>query len=123
LEVERLSRHHAEDGRKWIVELHISLGNSAETRNPPPYEGLVRIRGFFEVHADYPNDPRRLIEITGASILYGAAREMLANMTARSSNGIVSLPSVAFHWEPDKKSATKKRAAPKKRKKTVKKSR
>jgi hypothetical protein len=37
-----------------------------------------------------------LIRVTGASMLYGACREMLANLTARSTHGMSTLPSVSF---------------------------
>jgi hypothetical protein len=37
-----------------------------------------------------------LIRVTATSILYGACREMIANFTARSLHGILSLPSISF---------------------------
>ena len=58
---------------------------------------MLRIAGYFVVHEKYPTlKIKDLIEVTGASILYGACREMLANLTARGSHGVVSLPSVSF---------------------------
>lgn len=36
------------------------------------------------------------IRVNATSILYGACREMIANFTARSLHGILSLPSISF---------------------------
>jgi len=58
---------------------------------------LLRVTGHFAVNEKYPQQKiQDLIEVTGSSILYGACREMLANLTARASHGVVSLPSVSF---------------------------
>jgi preprotein translocase subunit SecB len=84
------------DPLNWILELTVEFGGD-QGEAKAPYAGLMRIEGIFNIHKDYPEDKRdSLIKVTGASILYGACREMLANLTARSSHGIISLPSVSF---------------------------
>jgi preprotein translocase subunit SecB len=84
------------DPLNWILELTVEFGGD-QGEAKAPYAGLMRIEGIFNIHKDYPEDKRdSLIRVTGASILYGACREMLANLTARSSHGIISLPSVSF---------------------------
>ena len=84
------------DPLNWILELTVEFGGD-QGEAKAPYAGLMRIEGMFKIHKDYPEDKRdSLIKVTGASILYGACREMLANLTARSSHGIISLPSVSF---------------------------
>jgi preprotein translocase subunit SecB len=81
---------------RWQVELTVSFGGESDGK-PSVYSGLLRVTGQFLVHEKYPQQKiQDLIEVTGSSILYGACREMLANLTARASRGVVSLPSVSF---------------------------
>ena len=55
-----------------------------------------------------------LVNVTGASMLYGACREMLANLTARSTHGMSTLPSVSFgSTRPAAKVATREAGAKK----------
>ena len=101
---------HPDDPRRWIVDLRVEFGPEKEN-SPTPYQCNCLVRGFFEVHSAYSGDPERLIRITAASMLYGAAREMIANLTARGPHGMVNLPSVSFFEEdPKKKQPPKKRA-------------
>jgi preprotein translocase subunit SecB len=99
------------DPLNWILELTVEFGGD-QVEAKAPYAGLMRIEGIFKINKDYPEDKRdSLIRVTGASILYGACREMLANLTARSSHGMISLPSVSFISAP---SASEKTLAKKK---------
>lgn len=114
-----------QDPLQWILLLTVDFSDE-KTIAEAPYHGLIRIEGIFEIHKDYPEEKRdSLIKITGASILYGACREMLANLTARSSYGMISLPSISFleakkeDPKPVKKKSVKKakrakKASPKK---------
>ena len=84
------------DPRRWVIVLRIEFF-SMEEADPAPYTGEIVARGRFAVNESYPAERESaLIEITAASILYGACREMIASYTARSSHGILSLPSVSF---------------------------
>ncbi len=85
-----------------------------EGAKPPPYTGHIVIRGVYEVSEHYQDDPERLIRVTGASMPYGAVREMVAGFTARSANGMATLPSVSFYeppLEPPTRKPLKKKAA------------
>lgn len=96
LTVNRSFAHHKDDPLQWRVELTIRFGGKEEGKDSV-YSGSLRIAGYFRVSPKYPADKvTQLIEVTAASILYGACREMLANLTARGSHGVVSLPSVSF---------------------------
>lgn len=93
------------DPLNWMLELTVAFGGEKET-DKVPYRGKIRAVGYFQIHKAYPEQDREsLIRITGASILYGACREMLANLTARSSHGMISLPSISFIERPAKKQA------------------
>lgn len=110
-----------DDPLKWILELTVDFG-AGKNQEEAPYNGLMKIEGIFEIHQDYPEAKRdSLIKVTGASILYGACREMLANLTARSSHGIISLPSVSFIERPAKKTTGAKTATKKTTKKAARK--
>jgi preprotein translocase subunit SecB len=96
LETSRSLRPHTEDPHKFLLVLTIRLGSNSPDKEVP-YTAMLTIEGEFEVAAAYPESKRdELVNITGASMLYGACREMLANLTARSSHGMSTLPSVSF---------------------------
>ena len=112
---------HAVQGQEgcWVLQLTIHI-DSTESGAPPAYTGRIELLGYYQVHKDYKQDPDRLIRITGASMLYGVAREMLCQITARSANGMITLPSVSFFEEtPENNRVTKKTA---KKKQSAKKS-
>ncbi len=120
LDVEREVHPIEGNPRQWRVYLQIKLV-AVEGQKPPPYSGSILARGLYEVHADYPHDAERLVRITGASMLYGAAREMVTAVTARGPHGMLTLPSVSFIEAAPKKKAVKKaakKAAKKARKST-----
>ncbi len=113
IEVEREVERSADHANRWAVVLDITL-QAIEGEAPPPYTGQIKLVGFYQVHEDYQGDAGRLIRITGASMLYGAAREMVAYITARSPNGMLTLPSVSFYEEAPAKKATRKKTTAKK---------
>lgn len=86
----------SEDSSQWHVELIVKF-EPEHPENPSMYRGLIKISGEFEVHESFSEKNREaLIRVTATSMLYGACREMLANFTARSTHGILSLPSISF---------------------------
>jgi preprotein translocase subunit SecB len=109
IEVDREVEQSGEDSNRWAVMLDVTL-QQVEDEAAPPYTGHIKLLGFYKVHEDYKGDAERLIRITGASMLYGAAREMVSYITARSPNGMLTLPSVSFYEEAPAKKAAKKTA-------------
>ena len=111
---------NADDEFLRLCELEVGFG-SADENKPAPYCGKISVSGMFRISETYAEHRRdQLIEVTATSILYGACREMLANLTARSTHGMLSLPSVSFFdpsKAPVKKVAAKKTAAKKASKK------
>lgn len=86
----------AENPLSWRVELSVSFQPVDETQ-PTTYRGKVKISGEFLIHESFTEENREaLIRVTASSMLYGACREMLANFTARSLHGSLSLPSISF---------------------------
>lgn len=81
---------------RWNVEMGVEFGPS-DPAKATPYSGVVTFTGTFEIAEDYPTEKREnLVAVTGASILYGACREMVANLTARAKYGLLSLPAITL---------------------------
>lgn len=93
---------HAEDHSRWMIHLKVSF-SAVEAEKPSPYTGEVAVEGLFQVQDSFKTRHREaLIRVTASSMLYGACREMLANFTARSIHGILSLPSISFREKREK---------------------
>ena len=113
-----------DESRDWKVELTVQFGPEDES-SPVLFHGTITVVGEFEVSPKFPTEKTDdLLKITGASILYGTAREMIANLTARTPYGLISLPSISFveprETAPSSRTGLKK-ALPKKAKTTRKK--
>jgi len=100
---------HAEHPGEWHVTLHVAFG-PADAQSPAPYQGSAEIVGIFTVDPAWPADKtEELVHINGSSILYGAAREMILAVTARSTHGEFLLPTLNFIEPPDQAAPTRKR--------------
>lgn len=85
-----------DDPLVWQVTLTVNF-SPENPASPSTYDGSVVISGEFRIHETFAEKNREaLIRVTATSILYGACREMIANFTARSAHGILSLPSISF---------------------------
>ena len=83
-----------EDNGSYQVSLSISSYPESEEKRTAYTVELVAI-GFFSVNAEW-KDPMKLLEVTGASILYAAAREFLITITSRGPWGAIMLPTTSF---------------------------
>lgn len=96
LRTDRDLREHSENPSKFLLILTVELGSSTPEQESP-YTARLKIEGEFEVAETFAaGTPGELVHVTGASMLYGACREMLANLSARSTHGMSTLPSVSF---------------------------
>jgi preprotein translocase subunit SecB len=87
---------HNEDVRRFKVQLKVSFW--PVTPDSIPQKGSVTFAGFFAVDPAYPVEKvPMLVETNAPSVLYGAAREMFCNLTARGPWGMVALPSQSFY--------------------------
>jgi preprotein translocase subunit SecB len=97
----------------WRADLQIIM--SCDKDKPFNYSGSVAIRGVFEIHPHFPENRREeLIRVNGASLLYGAVREMILNITSRSLKGPFLLPTVSFIEAQEDKQQSRPRARLKK---------
>jgi len=80
----------------WQVTLTVRLESKANSE-PPPYIGEMKVVGIFQVDSGYAADNRAaLVAANAPAVLFGMAREMLTNVTARGPYPAVCLPTVTF---------------------------
>ena len=81
---------------QWQVELYVN-SHSGSAKHPFCYEIELHVVGIVEVSGDMEKEKREAIAaVNGLSLLYGAAREMVLNITARAPHGPYCLPSLNF---------------------------
>lgn len=85
--------------RRWQVTLTIRLQPRRESNSP--YTLTLTLVGFVWAAPQLPPDCLdSLVRTNGPSMLYGAAREMVRDLTARGPFPPLSLPSVSFLSKP-----------------------
>lgn len=99
---------HAErdedDPMEWRCDL--SIETSDDTAHDFPYTFSVALSGLFHVDEKYPaENAEMLARVNAPSVLYSAARELLASVTGRGLYPPVLLPSASF--VPDSHPVTK----------------
>ncbi len=88
--------HSEDDPSLWQVTLLVEFAPE-DKEKPSTYCGHMKIHGEFRIDESFKEENcEALIRVTAVSILYGSCREMLANFTARSLHGELSLPSISF---------------------------
>ena len=86
---------HLEDEDRF--QLRLIIERDASELPPGAYQVEIEIYGFFSVSDDrVQKDKESMVRITGASILYGAAREHLLTVTGRGPWPALMLPTVSF---------------------------
>lgn len=101
---------HKTNPREWKVDLKVTFEPAKE--HNLAYRGSAEVIGFFEIMDGWPDeDCEGLIAVNGASLLYGAIREMIMMMSARSSHGEFLLPTLRF-YPPDPTASKKAGKAP-----------
>ena len=89
----RISLRHAKTDGCWHVWLKVAIG--PKMPEPANFSAEVEFEGLFDVRPDFPEDKvNDLVRMNGGAILYGAARELLLNLTARSNHGPFELPTI-----------------------------
>jgi preprotein translocase subunit SecB len=84
-----------DEGTDWWVGVEMAVDNSAEKQCP--YKIYIKAAGMFSIDEHY--DPARresFVYDSGASLIYGAIREMVMNITSRSARGSLMLPTASL---------------------------
>ncbi len=87
-----------EDPRDFMMLLNLSVRNDSENGGKlPPYTFDIHSQAWFEMKPIFDIEKREsLVRINGASMIVSAMRELLTLLTARSSYGPMTLPSLRF---------------------------
>lgn len=87
--------HSSAPRERWQVRLALRI--SPDKQHPGPYRIELDMVGFFRLATDVDKDEAaRLLGVTGASILYSAAREHLLMVTGRGPWGPMQLPTTCL---------------------------
>lgn len=99
----------------WHVRLDVEFGSKGDS--PTNYTGHVEFEGIFDVHPDFPPEKTEdMVRMNGGAILYGAIRELILTLSARSEHGPFEMPTIDARMfvqktgEPAKTKVAKKRA-------------
>ena len=95
-DVERADGEELESSSSMLVSIKFSILNTEGKK--APYNVKVVATGIFTwIGKETAAEERRdLTVVNGASILFGAIREMVLNVTSRSMSGTMLLPSFNF---------------------------
>ncbi len=77
----------------WHVRLKVSVGGrDSVTAN---YKVEIDFEGIFDIHPKFPAEQTEdLVRMNGGAVLYGAVRELVLNLTARSKHGPFEMPTI-----------------------------
>lgn len=90
---------NAENNRLCQLTLKLQFQPAAEANTP--YRFTIEMLGAFRVLEVYPEEKQdRLLRVNGPSMLFGIAREIVRDITARGPYPALILPSVSF-FEPE----------------------
>ena len=90
------SRHQSEENR-FMLTLEINLLADPTSLLKPFYTGTLIIEGYFSISEQLPKDRwEELVIANGTSLLFGAIREMVVNVTSRGPWPPVMLRTVNF---------------------------
>lgn len=88
-----ISLAHKKSDGGWHVVLKVGFGGT-----PPEqatFKGQIEFEGLFDVHPEFPEGKiDDLVRMNGGAILYGAVRELVLNLTARSKHGPFEMPTI-----------------------------
>ncbi|MEM5536548.1 hypothetical protein WNY58_09110 [Neptuniibacter pectenicola] len=86
-----------EDPRNFLVMVKVAIPNSTESDKPAPYTVDIHAQAWFELAPEFEKEKREsIVAVNGSSMIVGAIRETLTQLTARSLFGPLTLPSLRF---------------------------
>ena len=94
LQVKREIQDLSESEKKRMI-LRVSHQPKSEINSP--YSFTVEVMGTLEISKKFPEEKKQmLLQVNGASILYGVIREILRSITSNAPYSQVLLPSLSF---------------------------
>lgn len=117
------AEHNPDNEHQWRIELLIETGESEDRSFP--YTIAATVVGYFTVDKKMSSgEAENLARVSGASMLYTTAREIIVNTTGRTQYPHLLLPTVTFldlpeeREEKSRKPLRPRTTPPKGRKKT-----
>lgn len=108
LETEKYSGDSG-DKDTWRFELSVD-SDDITSESEFPFTFGITIVGLFQVDENYPAEKADLLaEVNAPSVLYSSAREILINLTGRSSFSPILLPSISFVPSPEPEAPKEKK--------------
>jgi len=96
-----VARDQQDDPRHFMVEMKVAIPNEPEDGKRAPYTIDIQAQAWIEVADGIPKDKRReIVEVNGASLILGAVRELVLQVTGRSGLGPMLLPTLRFLPQP-----------------------
>ncbi|RQT69578.1 hypothetical protein DF029_21525 [Burkholderia cepacia] len=94
----RFPSDEAADPKHFFCKFGFQVAKDDQKEKVIPYEIDVEVEAFFTYLDDSLKgaDRFRGVRLTAYQMLYGALREMVSNLTARSTFGMMQLPSADF---------------------------
>lgn len=97
----RTTVEHDEENGIYQVALEI-FAEPEDEKSKIPYSIHLITVGLFTVDENFP-DREKLLKVTGASLLYSAAREFIITVTSRGPWPQVIIPTISFLQQETKK--------------------
>jgi len=87
----------ADEAPLFMLAVHLSIPNEPGSSVIAPYAIDMAAQAWFELDPAFASEKREeLVRINGVSLVLGAMREMVQQMTARSAFGPMLLPTLRF---------------------------
>jgi len=85
-----------DDHRQWIVRLNVKF--ESPPKRVAAYEGSIEGIGNFVLTGPPASEEEQnlLIAVNATGIVYSSVRQVIASLTAQSTNGKMILPSMSF---------------------------
>lgn len=95
--VENTVGQQANNTTDFLIALRVAVLNEVDAVKKAPYTFDIAVQGVFKLAEDFECEDRRdLVRVNGSAMLYGAIRDMLQQITARSMLGTLLLPAMHF---------------------------
>ena len=88
-----MANPYENDPTLWSARLDVRF--SPQEEMSAPYQGDFAVGGDFRIIADFPDEEvEEMVRLNAGAILYGAIREMVMTLSARSVHGKFVLPAI-----------------------------
>lgn len=92
------------DENRFKIELIVKVIPNQDAENPSPHNLELILEGLFDFSEELEEKEKNYhLNISCTTMLYGAARSIIHQLTGQTNYGSISIPSVQFSKVADKK--------------------